>query len=252
MIAPCYFQNDDAEEPNRYARRRYLDAAAQVASTCLARLKATPTEEVAVCSGHVLDGVRAWLTAQGYRWHAVRITGALQDQVERAFQLHLAELGFNVGYDLLTDHERAGLFWWRHIQWLKGGDVNALAPIPRRSPSARPAGPPTRRGPTTRTARRAPWRPRPGVTVPSAAPVEHKGHHPGETLMLQHDRSEIPQDVPGALCARPGGRTARGLDAVTREWRRPHTVSGYFDDWEKLAAAAAGIRARGIYVTLHR
>ena len=76
VITPRYFQNDDAEEPKRYARRRYLDAAAQVAATCLTRLKATPTEEVAVCSGHVLDGVRVWLTAQGYRWHTARITGA--------------------------------------------------------------------------------------------------------------------------------------------------------------------------------
>lgn len=32
-----------------------------------------------------------------------------QEQVERAFQFHLAELGFNVGCDLLTDRERAGL-----------------------------------------------------------------------------------------------------------------------------------------------
>ena len=77
--------------------------------------------------------------AQGYRWHAVRITGALQEQVERAFQLHLAELGFNVGYDLLTDHERAGLFWRRQIQWLKGGDVNVLAPDPALAALARPA-----------------------------------------------------------------------------------------------------------------
>ena len=122
VIAPSYFQNDDAEEPNRYARRRYLDAAAQVASTCLARLKATPTEDVAVCSGHVLDGVRAWLTAQGYRWHAARtpalhlpvcagasVTGALQDPGRRApSNCTWLSFGFNVGYDLLTDHERAG------------------------------------------------------------------------------------------------------------------------------------------------
>jgi len=146
IVAPGYFQNDDAEEPNRYARRRYLDAAAQVAATCLARLKATPEDEVAVCSGHVLNGVRAWLTSQGYRWHAARtralhlpvcagasVIGVLQEEVERAFQLHLAELGCNVGYDLLTDHARAGLFWWRQIQWLKGGDVNALAPDPARA-----------------------------------------------------------------------------------------------------------------------
>jgi hypothetical protein len=133
VIAPSYFQNDAAEEPNRYSRRRYLDEAAQVAATCLARLKATPAEEVAICSGHVLDGVRAWLSSQGYRWHTARITGALQEQAERAFQLHLAELGFNVGYDLLIDHDSAGLFWWRQIQWLKGGDVNALAPDPARA-----------------------------------------------------------------------------------------------------------------------
>ena len=145
VIAPSYFQNDDADEPNRYARRRYLEEAAQIAATCLARLKATPAEKVAtvaaqnrrcsagVCTGHVLDGVRGWLTSQGYHWHVARITGPLQEQVETAFQLHLAELGFNVGYDLLTDHERAGLFWWRQIQWLKGGDVNALAPDPARA-----------------------------------------------------------------------------------------------------------------------
>ena len=133
VVAPGYFQNDDAEEPNRYLRRRYLDAAAQVAATCLARLKTTPDEEVAICSGHVLDGVRGWLTSEGYRWHAARITGALQEQVEATFQLHLAELGFNVGYDLLTERDRAGLFWWRQIQWLKGGDVNAAAPDPTRA-----------------------------------------------------------------------------------------------------------------------
>lgn len=133
VVAPGYFQNDNAEEPNRYARRRYLEEAAQIAATCLARLKATPAEEVAICSGHVLDGVRGWLTSHGYHWQVARITGVLQEQAERAFQLHLAELGFNVGYDLLTDHDRAGLFWWRQIQWLKGGDVNALAPDPARA-----------------------------------------------------------------------------------------------------------------------
>lgn len=133
VVPPHYFQNDDAEEPNRYARRCYLGAAAEVVATCLAQLKASPAEEVAICAGHVLDGARGWLTSQGYRWRTARITGVLQEQVERAFQLHLAELGFNVGYDLLIDHERAGLFWWRQIQWLKGGDVNASAPDPARA-----------------------------------------------------------------------------------------------------------------------
>ena len=68
--------------------------------------------------------------------------------------------------------------------------------------------------------------------------------------MLQHDRSEILKTCQ-ALFAPGQVAELRALDAVTREWRRPHTISGYFDDWEKLAAAATGIRARGVYVTLN-
>jgi hypothetical protein len=68
--------------------------------------------------------------------------------------------------------------------------------------------------------------------------------------MFHHDRDEILRACQ-ALFAPGQVVELRALDAVTREWRRPHTVSGYFDDWEKLAAAATGIRARGIYVTLN-
>ena len=68
--------------------------------------------------------------------------------------------------------------------------------------------------------------------------------------MLHHDRHEILRACQ-VLFASGQVTELRALDAVTSDWRRPHTVSGYFDDWEKLAAAAAGIRARGIYVTLN-
>jgi len=68
--------------------------------------------------------------------------------------------------------------------------------------------------------------------------------------MMQHDRDEIRRTCD--LLFAPGQvAELRALDAVTREWRRPHTVSGYFDDWDKLAAAAMSIQARGVYVTLN-
>ncbi len=68
--------------------------------------------------------------------------------------------------------------------------------------------------------------------------------------MSRHDRNEILRAC--QLLFAPGQvAELRALDAVTREWRRLHTVSGYFDDWEKLAAAAMTIQARGIYVTLN-
>lgn len=132
-ISPAYFQNDDSEEPNRCARRRYLAAATETVTTCFARLKATPVEPVQIAPGPVLDGVQGWLSEAGYRWQAGRITGACHAQLAQAWQLHLAELGFSAGIDLLTNPERAGLFWWRQVQWLKGGDVQVVAPNPERA-----------------------------------------------------------------------------------------------------------------------
>ena len=43
----------------------------------------------------------------------------------------------------------------------------------------------------------------------------------------------------------------RALDVSTPDYRRPHTVSGYFSDIRKLAEAAASLKqAKGLYVTL--
>lgn len=68
--------------------------------------------------------------------------------------------------------------------------------------------------------------------------------------MPRHDHAEILRACQ-ALFAPGQVAELRALDAVTREWRRLHTVSGYFNDWDKLAAAAMSIQARGVYVTLN-
>lgn len=71
------------------------------------------------------------------------------------------------------------------------------------------------------------------------------------TKDLAADKSEIARAV--RLFSQPGDvRELRALDAIMSHDRRPHTESGYFDDAEKLAAAAAAIQmAGGIYVTLN-
>lgn len=53
------------------------------------------------------------------------------------------------------------------------------------------------------------------------------------------------------LLLRPGQVTElRALEVSTRDYRRPHTASGYFDDREALVAAAAdlSLHAKGIYI----
>lgn len=132
QIAPAYFQNDDPEQPGLYRRKAYLAQAAAVVAVCLQELSATPAEPVRICRGCVLDGVRAWLTSEGYRWQTAKITGPLQELVERELQARLAELGFQVSYEQLTDRRQAGLFWYHQVEWLKGGHAAARQPVPER------------------------------------------------------------------------------------------------------------------------
>ena len=68
--------------------------------------------------------------------------------------------------------------------------------------------------------------------------------------MLAADRAEIERAL--QLLGAPGQVfELRALEAVTPAWRRPHVVAGYFDDPLKLAAEAAKLQARGVYVVLN-
>ncbi len=68
--------------------------------------------------------------------------------------------------------------------------------------------------------------------------------------MPEADRGAILQTC--QLLCEPGSVVElRALDAISAGWPMPHTVAGYFRDWRRLAAAAAGQQARGIYLTLN-
>ena len=69
-------------------------------------------------------------------------------------------------------------------------------------------------------------------------------------MRVLSDRSEILRAcrelfAPGQVAE------VRALGCVRSGWRRPHTVAGYFTDWELLVSAAAGLEAAGVYVTLN-
>jgi hypothetical protein len=71
---------------------------------------------------------------------------------------------------------------------------------------------------------------------------------PQEVVPVKTDAAAIVAAL-GAIL-KPGQVTElRALEAVTGGSWRPNTVSGYFDNWEELAAAAAAIHsAKGIYL----
>jgi len=127
LVEPAFFQGD------QYERKMYLAEAGRQAGLVFARLGIDRSEPVMVCTGHALDGVCEWLGTSGYTWQRGKITGPLQELVERALQDYLCNLGFQVPYEMLTEPGQKGLFWWHQIKWLKGGNPNRAGHSPERA-----------------------------------------------------------------------------------------------------------------------
>jgi len=122
-------------QPPLFGQKAYLNKAAEVARQLLRRLKAGPKEEIQICRGYVLDGVREWLAETGLPWRTVKVEGPLQVLVETALQQELAALGLRVSYEVLT--QKQGLLFWLCLRWLKGGDIDATKAVPGREKHAK-------------------------------------------------------------------------------------------------------------------
>jgi hypothetical protein len=128
-IAVEHFQN------GAFARKGYLDVAVTVADDLLVQFAVGLDEPIEVCRGYVLDGVRAWLSKQGYTWTPIKVEGPLQVLVENALLQKLHALGIRVDYRTLT--EKQGLLFWHCLRWLKGGDMEATRALPERQALAK-------------------------------------------------------------------------------------------------------------------
>ena len=83
-----------------------------------------------------------------------------------------------------------------------------------------------------------------------AGEVGRIGRDRWRQVNTQTDTAEILRAL--ALILEPGQVTElRALDATTPTYRKAHTEFGFFDDPHKLAKAAAGIQAVGVYVVLN-
>ncbi len=105
-----------------FACRQYCDAAYRLTSELLRSINVTHEEPIMVCTGEVLAGVRRYLSDHGYNWLRGKITGGLQERIERTLQEKLKEVGIKVDYRTLT--EKQGLLFWHCVKWLKGGNLD--------------------------------------------------------------------------------------------------------------------------------
>lgn len=103
-----------------FSHEEYFKGAGDATLRCFQTLGVRQDEEILVCTGHVLNGACAWLGENNFRYARGKITGELQDRIEHALQDYLGSLGFTVAYDVLTELDKKGLFWWQSVQFLKG------------------------------------------------------------------------------------------------------------------------------------
>ncbi len=88
MIGEEYFQD------GMYAAKEYQKRTVQIVDDLFNATGVTKeTHCVELCSGHIFDGVRTWLDAEGYSWKSVKIEGPLQFLIENSFSDYLVSIG---------------------------------------------------------------------------------------------------------------------------------------------------------------
>lgn len=105
-----------------FEKKLYLDAAANAAADLMEELRVSKTEEVMLCTGHVLGAVRTRLTGEGYQVTLTKIGEPLQTLIEMELLNRVVALGVETSLEILTTKQ--GLYFWQCIRWLKGGDVD--------------------------------------------------------------------------------------------------------------------------------
>ena len=118
-----------------FACKDYLRGGATVVEQIFQQLEVPADEPVEVCRGYVLDGIREWLSEEGYNWIPAKIEGPLQSLIEGALLQKLQGLGIKVDYETLT--KKQGLLFWHCLRWLKGGNIDATRALPEREALAK-------------------------------------------------------------------------------------------------------------------
>lgn len=80
------------QTPN-FERKLYLDEAVSIATEIVDVMRPDRETRFMVCSGYILSRVRRYLRSKGFRVERARITGELQERVERGFIQWCAEVG---------------------------------------------------------------------------------------------------------------------------------------------------------------
>ena len=76
-----------------FERKLYLEEAVKIAGEIVVVMQPDKETRFKVCSGYILSRVRGYLQGSGFHVERARITGELQERVERSFIQWCAEVG---------------------------------------------------------------------------------------------------------------------------------------------------------------
>jgi len=99
------------QSPN-FGNKRYLDDAVKIAKEVVEVMQPDSETPFKVCTGYVLSSIRDYLRRQGFYVQEVKITGKLQEMVERSYIRWCIEVG--VPAERLEDRRR----FWVLLEWV--------------------------------------------------------------------------------------------------------------------------------------
>ena len=99
------------QSPN-FENKRYLDDAVKIAKEIVEVMQPESETRFKVCTGYVLSGIRDYLRKQRFNVQEVKITGKLQEMVERSYIRWCKEVG--VPAERLKDRRR----FWALLEWV--------------------------------------------------------------------------------------------------------------------------------------
>jgi len=99
------------QSPN-FENKRYLDDAVKIAKEIVEVMQPDSETRFKVCTGYVLSGIRDYLRKQRFNVQEVKITGKLQEMVERSYVKWCKEVG--VPAERLKDRRR----FWALLEWV--------------------------------------------------------------------------------------------------------------------------------------
>jgi hypothetical protein len=99
------------QSPN-FENKRYLDDAVKIVKEIVEVMQPDNETRFKVCTGYVLSGIRHYLRKQGFDVQEVKITGKLQEMVERSYIRWCIEVG--VPAERLEDRRR----FWTLLEWV--------------------------------------------------------------------------------------------------------------------------------------